>query len=81
LRIIAAKGQSNRPFRIWYGQADNDEAAFVLTLTPQHVAKALHKVPPISLEEMEEYIGQHEGYLREIVRCATAAGEKAKVLG
>ena len=80
-RIIAAKGQSNGPFRIWYGSADNDKAEFVLTLTPQHVANALHKVPPISLEDMEEYVKRNEDYLREIVRYATAAGEKAKVLG
>ena len=80
-RIIAAKGQSNGPFRIWYGSADNDKAAFVLTLTPQHVDNALHKVPPISLEDMEEYVKRNEDYLREIARYATAAGEKAKVLG
>jgi len=42
-RLIAAKGQHNGIFRIWYGCAENDRSAFVLTLTPQHVAHALRK--------------------------------------
>jgi hypothetical protein len=55
LRLIAAKGQHNGAFRIWYGAADNDQSPFVLTLTPQHVAQALHKALPVTLEEIEEY--------------------------
>ena len=50
-RLIAAKGMENGIFRLWYGEADNDRAAFVLTLTPQYVAQALCKALPVTLED------------------------------
>jgi hypothetical protein len=65
-RLIAAKGMQNGVFRLWYGAADNDRSAFVLTLTPQHVARALCKALPLTLEEIEEYAQQNEDRLRAI---------------
>ena len=80
LRLIAAKGQHNGAFRIWYGAADNDQSPFVLTLTPQHVAQALHKTLPVTLEEIEEYADKNRDQLEEIARNARASGHNAKVL-
>lgn len=79
-RLIAAKGQHNGVFRIWYGAAENDPAAFVLTLTPQHVAQALHKKLPVTLEEIEEYAHKNRDRLKAIARTARARGRKAEVL-
>jgi hypothetical protein len=80
LRLIAAKGQRNGAFRIWYGVADNDQSPFVLTLTPQHVAQALHKALPVTLEEIEEYADKNRDRLVEIARNARAGGHNTKVL-
>jgi hypothetical protein len=79
-RLIAAKGQHNGVFRIWYGATENDQSPFVLTLTPQHVADALHKTLPVTLEEIEEYAHKHRDRLRAIARNARACGRNAKVL-
>jgi hypothetical protein len=79
-RLIAAKGQHNGAFRIWYGAAENDQSPFVLTLTPQHVAQALHKTLPVTLEEIEEYAHKNRHRLRAIARSARASGRNAKVL-
>ena len=79
-RLIAAKGQHNGIFRIWYGTAENDQSPFVLTLTPQHVAQALHKTLPVTLEEIEAYAHKNRHRLRAIARNARASGCKAKVL-
>jgi uncharacterized HAD superfamily protein len=79
-RLIAAKGQHNGIFRIWYGAAENDRSAFVLTLTPQHVAHALHKTLPITLEEIEEYAHNNRDRLKAIARNARARGRNAEVL-
>jgi hypothetical protein len=79
-RLIAAKGQHNGIFRIWYGAAENDRSAFVLTLTPQHVAHALHKTLPVTLEEIEEYAHNNRDRLRTIARNARARGRNAEVL-
>ena len=79
-RLIAAKGQHNGIFRIWYGAAENDQSPFVLTLTPQHVAQALNKKLPVTLEEIEEYAHKNRDRLRAIARKAKAGGRNAKVL-
>jgi hypothetical protein len=79
-RLIAAKGMQNGVFRLWYGEADDDRSAFVLTLTPQYVARALCKDLPLTLEEIEQYAQQNEDRLRAIARAARACGQNAKVL-
>lgn len=79
-RLIAAKGRHNGIFRIWYGSADDDAAPFVLTLTPQHVAQALHKTLPVTLEEIEAYAHKHRYRLKAIARNARARGRNAEVL-
>ena len=79
LRLIAAKGQHNGAFRIWYAAADNDQAPFVLTLTPQHVAQALHKPLPVTLEEIEQYADKTRDRL-EVIRVTVQAGRPPLVL-
>jgi hypothetical protein len=80
-RLIAAKGMQNGIFRLWYGEAENDRSAFVLTLTPQYVAQALRKSLPVTLEEIEEYAQKNGDRLRAIAHDARASGQNAKVLG
>jgi hypothetical protein len=79
-RLIAAKGKHNGIFRIWYGSGENDRSPFVLTLTPQHVADALRKTLPVTLEEIEEYAHKNRDRLKATARNAKACGQNAKVL-
>jgi hypothetical protein len=78
--LIAAKGNLNGTFRIWYGSGENDQSPFVLTLTSQHVARALHKTLPITLEEIEQYVQTDRDRLESIARSARLCGQKAKIL-
>jgi hypothetical protein len=79
-RLIAAKGTQNGVFRLWYGVTDNDQSPVVLTLTAQHVANALRKALPVTLEEMEEYAEVNEARLLAIAHDTRASGQTAKVL-
>ena len=79
-RLIADTGMQNGIFRLWYGAADDDRSAFVLTLTPQYVAHALRKALPVTLEEIEEFAQKNEDRLRAIAHDARACGQNAKVL-
>jgi len=79
-RLVAAKGEHNGKFRIWYGSAESDKSPFVLTLTPQYVAHALQKSLPVTLEEIEEYVHKNRHRLKALARSAKARGQKALVL-
>jgi hypothetical protein len=79
-KLIAAKGKHNGIFRIWYGSGEKDQSLFVLTLTPQHVANALRKTLPVTLEEIEEYAHKNRDRLKSTARRARAWGQNAKVL-
>lgn len=80
LKLIAAKGRRGGAFRLWYGTGEDDLSLFVLTLTPRHVAHALRKTVPPSLEEIEAYAERHHNRLKLIARNAIARGQKAEVL-
>ena len=79
-RLIAAKGMQNGIFRLWYGAADNDQSPFVLTLTPQYVARALGKTPPVSLHEIEKYADDNAGDLREMALLEKGTGRLNLIL-
>ena len=79
-RLIAAKGKHNGKFCLWYGSRENDRSPFLLTLMPQHVARALRKTLPLTLEEIEEYAYKNRDWLQVIALKARAHGQNAKVL-
>ena len=60
-------------FRLGYGSRPNDPVPFVLTLTPQYVAQALGKTPPVTYLEITKYLHDNAGDLR-----AKAAFEKGR---
>ena len=52
--------------RLAYGSGPDDPMPFVLTLTPQYVARASGKTPPVSFHEIERYADENAGDLREM---------------
>jgi hypothetical protein len=60
-------------FRLQYGSRPNDPMPFVLTLTPQYVARALGKSRPVTYLEIAKYVHDNAGDLR-----AKAAFEKGR---
>jgi hypothetical protein len=47
---------------------------------PQHVARALRKTLPLTLEEIEEYAYKNRDWLQVTALKARAHGQNAKVL-
>ena len=45
--LLDTAGDISGKLRLIYGSGPTDPAPFVLTLTPQYVARALGKTPPV----------------------------------
>ena len=60
--------------RLIYGSGPADSAPFVLTLTPQYVARASGKTPTVSFHELERYADENAGDLREMAFREKATG-------
>ena len=64
--LLDTAGDISGKLRLIYGSGPTDPAPFVLTLTPQYVARALGKTPPVSFHEIEKYADDNAGDLREM---------------
>jgi hypothetical protein len=71
--LIGEGGDISGYLRLRYGSGPHDPAPFVLTLTPQYVARALGKTPPVTFPEITRYAHDNAGDLR-----AKAAFEKGR---
>ena len=63
-----------------YGSGPTDPAPFVLTLTPQYVARVSGKTPPVSLHEIERYADNNAGDLRETALLEKGTGRLNLIL-
>ena len=64
--LLDTAGDISGKLRLIYGFGLADPAPFVITLTPQYVARALGKTPPVSFHEIEKYADDNAGDLREM---------------
>jgi hypothetical protein len=64
--LLERAGDISGKLRLIYGSGPADPAPFVLTLTPQYVARASGKTPPASFHEIERYVDENAGDLREM---------------
>jgi len=64
--LLDIAGDISGKLRLVYGSGPADPAPFVLTLTPEYVARASGKTPPISFHDIEKYADNNAGDLREI---------------
>ena len=64
--LLDTAGDISGKLRLIYGSGPTDPAPFVLTLTPQYVARALRKTPPATPHEIEKYADDNAGDLREM---------------
>ena len=64
--LLDTAGDISGKLRLIYGSGSADPAPFILTLTPEYVARASGKTPPISFHEIERYADENAGDLREI---------------
>jgi hypothetical protein len=64
--LLDTAGDISGKLRLIYGSGPTDSAPFVLTLTPQYVARALGKTTPVTFHEIEKYADDNAGDLREM---------------
>lgn len=68
--------------RIIYGEGGNDDPLpFILSLTPEHVARQTGKSLPLTLEQLEEYADQNAEYLRAVAKHVRYRDWNSHVLG
>jgi hypothetical protein len=72
--LINSKGEPNGLYRLRYGSGPNDPLPFILTLTPQYVARALGKTLPIMLQDIQEYARQNANTLKMIAQSTKDRG-------
>lgn len=72
--LLDIEGDISGKLRLIYGSEPADPAPFVLTLTPQDVARASGKTPPVSFHEIERYADENAGDLREMAFREKATG-------
>jgi hypothetical protein len=62
--LIAQHGDLSGNIRLRYGSGADDPQVFVLTLTPQYVARSLKDGQPVTFIELEKYAYDNAGELR-----------------
>jgi Sensors of blue-light using FAD len=62
--LIGQQGDISGSLRLQYGSVPGDPRTFVLTLTPQYVARALRDKQPVTFIELEKYAYDNAGELR-----------------
>jgi hypothetical protein len=78
--LLDIAGDISGKLRLIYGSGPADRAPFVLTLTPEYVARALAKTPPVSFHEIEKYADDDAGDLREMVLLEKCTGRMNLIL-
>jgi hypothetical protein len=78
--LLDIAGDISGKLRLIYGSGPTDPAPFVLTLTPQYVARVLRKTPSVSLHEIERYADDNAGDLREMALLEKGTGRLSLIL-
>jgi hypothetical protein len=66
--------------RLAYGSRPDDPMPFVLTLTPQYVARVLGKTLPVTFHEIERYAYDNAGDLRAMALLEKGSGRLNLIL-
>jgi hypothetical protein len=66
--------------RLAYGCGPDDPMPFIVTLTPQYVARALGKTPPVTFHEIEKYAYDNAGDLRAMALLEKGSGRLNLIL-
>ncbi len=78
--LLDIVGDISGKLRLIYGSGPTDPAPFVLTLTPQYVARVAGKTPPVSFHEIERYADDNAGDLRETALLEKGTGRLNLIL-
>ena len=72
--LIASDGLFSGLRHLRYGSAQDDPMPFILTLTPQYVAREIEKTPPVSYTKVQRYAERNADKLKAIAKLHKARG-------
>jgi hypothetical protein len=72
--LIGTAGDLGGNFRLRYGTGPDDPIPFILTLTPQYVAREIGKTPPPTFHEVQKYAQQNADKLKAIASFEKGRG-------
>ena len=78
--LLERAGDISGKLRLIYGSGPADPAPFILTLTPQYVARVLEKTLPVSFHQIERYADDNAGDLREMALLEKGTGRLDLIL-
>jgi hypothetical protein len=64
IELVGQQGDLSGNLRLRYGSDPHDSRTFVVTLTPQYVARSLKDGQPVGVVELEKYAYDNAGELR-----------------
>ena len=76
--LLDTAGDISGKLRLIYGPTD--PAPFVLTLTPEYVARATGRKPSVSFHEIEKFADDNAGDLREMAFQEKCTGRLSLIL-
>lgn len=68
------QGDMGGMLRLRYGAGPDDPMPFVLTVSPQYVARETGKTPPVSFADMSKYVQQNADKLKGIASFEKGRG-------
>ena len=78
--LIGDEREISGRLRLAYGSRPDDPMPFVLTLTPQYVARVLGKTLPVTFHEIERYAYDNAGDLRAMALLEKGSGRLNLIL-
>jgi len=78
--LIGGQGDISGHLHLAFGSGTDDPVPFVITLTPQYVARATGKTPPVTFQEIKKYAYDHAGDLRAMASQEKDTGRLSLVL-
>jgi hypothetical protein len=78
--LIGKQSVISGHLRLTYGSGTDDPLPFVITLTPQYVARAIRKTAPVSFNEIERYADENAGDLRAMALLEKGTGRLNLIL-
>ena len=78
--LIASDGLFSGLRHLRYGTAQDDAMPFILTRTPQYVARETGKIPPVSYTKIQRYADRNADKLKAIAKFEKLRGMNTHTL-
>jgi hypothetical protein len=78
--LISSDGRFSGLRHLRYGTGHDDPMPFILTLTPQYVAREIQKTPPVSFLKVQRFAERNADKLKAIAEFEKSRGLNTHIL-